>query len=81
METAEDLKKLYEIIKAAEKQLEFHFKDSEYRPSISMMRRDGAYDHGRLAFALGMHSTRNHSLGSFDFQKDGKAVIDMNKLI
>ncbi|MEK5417323.1 hypothetical protein BSK49_19130 [Paenibacillus odorifer] len=67
METAENLKKLYEITKVAEKQLESHFKDSEYRPIIIMMRRDGAYDHGVLAFALGAHvvSNHDHSIGKF----------------
>lgn len=65
METAEDIKKLYELTKNVEKQLESHFENSEYRPVISMVRKgkEGSHDHGVLACALGMYGNSRHDHG------------------
>lgn len=69
METVEDIKRLYEITKTVEKQLESHFKNSEYRPVIRMVRKgkEGVHDHGVLACALGMYGISNHDHGTGEF--------------
>lgn len=68
METADDLKRLYELTKNVQKQLESHFENSEYRPVISMVRRgkEGSHDHGVLAYALGMFGDSHHDHGIGD---------------
>jgi hypothetical protein len=68
METAEDLKRLYGIKEAAQKHLEeSFFKDSQYRPVVSMVRRggEGTHDHGVLASTLGFYSIPNNHNHTF----------------